>query len=187
MYTSAKAYSTVLNSHMLKNSEWGAVAYLTDSQYGRNGVEVEENLGYITGNGNIEINTKQSSTGNIYGIYDLSGGASERVASYYNKSESSDLIDYGGSFASFEGSSTKYATAYEGTDVNMNYIVGDATYETKGWNGDSALFIIPEYPFITRSNDDHTGDNAGIFCFNRANGSIENSIEATFRLCLVIK
>ena len=33
MYTYARAYSTTLNSHMLKNSEWGAVAYLTHSKY----------------------------------------------------------------------------------------------------------------------------------------------------------
>ena len=40
MYTYAKAYSTELKSHMLKNSEWGAVAYLTESKYGRNGTEI---------------------------------------------------------------------------------------------------------------------------------------------------
>ena len=33
MYTNAKAYAENLNSHMLKNSEWGAVAYLTYSKY----------------------------------------------------------------------------------------------------------------------------------------------------------
>ena len=43
MFDYAKAYSTNLNSHMLKNSEWGAVAYLTESKYGRNGTEVEIN------------------------------------------------------------------------------------------------------------------------------------------------
>ena len=41
-YTSAKSYNTNLNSHMLKNSEWGAVAYLTESKYGRNGTEVDK-------------------------------------------------------------------------------------------------------------------------------------------------
>ena len=33
MYTYAREYSSDLNSHMLKNSEWGAVAYLTHSKY----------------------------------------------------------------------------------------------------------------------------------------------------------
>ena len=40
MYTYAKAYATELKSHMLKNSEWGAVAYLTESKYGKNGTEI---------------------------------------------------------------------------------------------------------------------------------------------------
>ena len=33
MYTNARLYAENLNSHMLKNSEWGAVAYLTYSRY----------------------------------------------------------------------------------------------------------------------------------------------------------
>ena len=33
MYTNAKSYAENLNSHMLKNSEWGATAYLTYSKY----------------------------------------------------------------------------------------------------------------------------------------------------------
>ncbi len=33
MYKYARAYSESLNSHMLKNSEWGVVAYLTHSKY----------------------------------------------------------------------------------------------------------------------------------------------------------
>ena len=33
MYKYAREYSSSLNSHMLKNSEWGAVAYLTHSKY----------------------------------------------------------------------------------------------------------------------------------------------------------
>ena len=89
-YTNALAYDTNLNSHMLKNSEWGAVAYLTESKYGRNGTEVTINNNgrtYYTGGGaeadTIETNQMQSSTGNVYGLYDLSGNAYEYVASYY--------------------------------------------------------------------------------------------------------
>ena len=33
MYTYSKEYSSSLNSHMLKNSEWGAISYLTYSKY----------------------------------------------------------------------------------------------------------------------------------------------------------
>ena len=105
-YTAAINYSEDLNSHMLKNSEWGAVSYLTHSQYGRNGHEIDINNSsdYITGNGGGSTNAasksgttheyyttdgkKASSTGNEYGIYDLSGGAYEYVAAYYNGSSS---------------------------------------------------------------------------------------------------
>ena len=89
MFTVAKAYAPNLESHMLKNSEWGAVAYLTESQYGRNGTEVTINnngITYFTGGGDNNAyitNTPQSSTGNVYGIYDLSGNAHEYVAAGY--------------------------------------------------------------------------------------------------------
>jgi len=57
-------------SHLMKNSEWGAVVYLTHSKYGRNGVEVSinNNTSYLTGGGEgtayAIANTAQSSTGN---------------------------------------------------------------------------------------------------------------------------
>ena len=41
MYDKAKNYNPIkLDSHLMKNSEWGAVVYLAHSQYGRNGNEV---------------------------------------------------------------------------------------------------------------------------------------------------
>ena len=133
MYTYSKAYAPNLESHMLKNSEWGAVAYLTESKYGRNRTEIGfSDEGYITGGGtdnayaNAE-NQLQSTTGNVYGIYDMRGGAHERVAAYYNGSTSSNLTDNGGSFASQGGQSTKYATAYTGTSSSTAYKYGDAS------------------------------------------------------------
>ena len=96
-------------SHMSKNSEWGAITYLAQSQYGRNGTEININnyctmfqqepyKDAITGIyaegidewmsdifGNAWYTTKGqlgSSTGNITGIYDLNGCIAERVAAY---------------------------------------------------------------------------------------------------------
>ena len=53
IYNVAKSYDSSKESHLMKNSEWGAVAYLTQSQYGRNGNEIDINnsSSYITGNG----------------------------------------------------------------------------------------------------------------------------------------
>ena len=99
------------NSHILKNSEWGAVTYLAQSQYGRNGTEISINNYYttfmeepyrenVTGvyaegseywmNDNLgdesawytSIGQDGSSTGNKTGVYDLNGCAGERTACY---------------------------------------------------------------------------------------------------------
>ena len=104
-----------------------------------------------------------SSTGNVYGIYDLSGGIYEYVAGYY--SESSLSLTNGPSFA--DGTSDKYATAYTGTEASSAYKYGDATYETNGWNGDDADFVDEERPFFGRGNYWSVGSRAGIFSFNR--------------------
>ena len=62
-YTYSLAYSIELESHMLKNSEWGAVVYLTESTYGRNGTEVTiNNANYIT-------RSSKNRNGNYYRLY----------------------------------------------------------------------------------------------------------------------
>ena len=167
MYTVAKAYAPNLESHMLKNSEWGAVAYLTESQYGRNGTEVTINNNGTTyytggGGGNAYVtNTPQSSTGNVYGIYDLSGNAFEYVASYYKDGNFSNANS---TFTT--GTSDKYSTAYDGTDVNTSYKYGDATYETSGWHEDGAVFVISDNPFFFRGGYYDIGSSAGVFYFD---------------------
>ena len=100
-------YQRDLDSHMMKNTEWGAVAYLEHSTYGSStSVRINNNSSYITGyqaneeptcgytETNEECNrycndntcntaypnsTLASSTNNITGIYDLSGGSWEHV------------------------------------------------------------------------------------------------------------
>ena len=113
IYTNCYNYDRTNESHLMKNSEWGAVAYLSYSQYGTNGVEIAVDTSYITGAGGVA----SSSTGNETGIYDLSGGATEYVATY-DKLGGDNLATYGSSFA--DGTSTKYATAYSnGTSKQM--------------------------------------------------------------------
>ena len=43
-YNNAKNMHARYNSHLMKNSEWGAVAYLTYSAYGRNGNELAKGV-----------------------------------------------------------------------------------------------------------------------------------------------
>ena len=102
-------YKRELDSHMMKNTEWGAVAYLSHSKYGVNDeIRINNNSNYITGYAstdgadqssypgttgttekitqayNIETGYKASTTGNITGIYDMSGGTYEYVAGVMN-------------------------------------------------------------------------------------------------------
>ena len=77
---------------MLKNSEWGAVTYLASSKYGAgiNNVQLNNsNRSDGTGKGpsggayNTADGQKASTTNNIYGVYDMSGGAWEYVMGGY--------------------------------------------------------------------------------------------------------
>ena len=204
MYTYAKAYSANLNSHMLKNSEWGAVAYLTESKYGRNGTEVTINNSsdYITGSAGNSVSADEdvgttseywspqgvlaSSTGNVYGIYDLSGGANEYVAAYYTGGNSTYLNNGSSIVNDYANENTKkYVTAYTGTSVASAYKPGDATYETSRWHGDIAYFVLSPYPFFSRGGDYSIGTYAGVFCFYRSDGGSYSSY--SFRMCLAVK
>ena len=196
IYTKALNYSQDLKSHMLKNSEWGAVAYLTHSKYGRNGTEVtiNNNSNYITGNAgdtidassstninayNTEKGVLASSTGNVYGIYDLSGGAWEYVTGYYKDG------DFSLANTTFtDGTNSEYSTAYSGTSVDTDYKQGDATKETEGWNGDSARFVDSQVPFFGRGGHYSYGTDAGVFHFSRGNGSSGSG--DGFRICFTV-
>ena len=181
MFTNAQNYNTTLNSHLMKNSEWGAVAYLTESKYGRNGTEVtiNNNGTYTGGPGTAYVNnTNQSSTGNIYGIYDLSGNVNENVAGYY----SGGILSNGDSFA--DGTSDAYSTAYSGTTPSSAYKYGDATYETSRWNEDNVYFAFSNYPFFRRGGYYDDGTLAGVFCYYFSNG-FEN--QCGFRVCLAVQ
>jgi prepilin-type N-terminal cleavage/methylation domain-containing protein len=60
-----------VNSHLIQNNEWSSVTYLTMSVYGLNN-KVNTNSSTTTGGTN-------STTGNIYGIYDMAGLSKEFV------------------------------------------------------------------------------------------------------------
>jgi hypothetical protein len=90
------------NAHMMKNSDWGAVAYLSHSDYGIN-KEIIRSEGDKTGcgeanqNGNCQnvygksTTYPQSTTGNISGIFDMSGVTPENVMARLN---GEDMYDY---------------------------------------------------------------------------------------------
>ena len=228
------------DSHLMKNSEWGAVAYLAQSKYGLNGTNIyinNVNMHSSTGAQSVyEITgcagetedaaevgvkidtatnkpvttdstkkiytwtqangTKASTTGTIYGIYDMSGGAWERTASLVNNGNG-NLTTYGKTLMNslINGKSSQYVTAYpfdSAVDKNganldtasaANYakntkIYGDGIRETStagtgktSWYTDYSYFPAVGNPFSRRGGGLWDGEDAGLFCFYRDGGA----------------
>ncbi len=144
-YTKAYNYDRNKESHLMKNSEWGAVAYLAHSQYGRNGTFVG-NAGnsYVTGTGGA----KASTTGNKSGIFDLAAGRGEFVAGYISNGDAS-LSTYAGSFAEskmvedgWKTLSTKYVTVYPFDSLAYSGNPSYELYKEVGYGyGDAVLEV----------------------------------------------
>jgi hypothetical protein len=182
---------TNIDTHLMKNTEWGATAYLSKSNYGQGTNEIWVNPAndYTTGcAGDIVSSStttgclraydttngqKASTTGNIYGVYDMSGLAYEYVAAYINNGNND--LNYGSSITS---AATQYSEAYTvGTtdDKVSNYALainkkGDAVYETSSagtnynsWFSDGSLMPFLDNPWFIRGNTSDT--SAGAFCF----------------------
>ncbi len=208
---------TSYDAHMMKNSEWGAVAYLSHSKYGKNGEVWINNVNTGTGvenNGvqwgpsitgcagtsasvgvknnmtacepgrdykNAGVNA--STTGNIYGIYDMSGGVWERVVA--------SVVNQDGTFVSASSGfsskpESKYYDEYAyNTDLhNFNISkLGDAMKETRKKTSGNNQNWYNDYTLMPGSYSDCTtcvwvyrggyagdGSNAGLFDVRRSAG-----------------
>ena len=173
-----------VDSHLQKNSEWGAVAYLAHSKYGMNGAEVtinNTNKNYsptgINAVTSPESVTNTSTTQNITGVYDMSGCICERTATFLKGASQVSYIT-----GMPTGSSSKYVTIYEGTWDTCNKI-GDAVKETStngntnngSWNGDYSLFTTTSNPVFGRGGGYGNGGYAGIFAFISGSGDAGSS------------
>ena len=172
------------DSHMMKNMEWGAVAYLKQSKYGlgTTDIAVNNNSNFYTGGGTSDAyKTKvaQSTTGNIYGVYDMSGGAWEYVMG--NMKNSSNAF-YSSSAGFTTAPDAKYYDSYKyDSSSNTTHArgkLGDATKETLatfgnisgGWYSDYAAFPGSSYSWFLRGGDYYLGTDAGVFYFNGSYG-----------------
>ena len=199
IYTNCLNYNKTLNSHMMKNDEWGAVAYLSKSKYGKNDeVTINSNGSYYTGGGSgnayVTTNTAQSTTGNVYGVYDMSGGASEYVAAYVNNGNS-NLNTYGSSLVNGDPKTKNVYTKASMDNSTNNYnqnkgVYGDAVYETStsgsgstSWYSDYSLFPFTSNPFFKRGGACSNGSATGIFYFG-VNGG-DGVSDYSFRPVLV--
>ena len=180
--------NTEVDTHMSKNNEWGAVAYLTQSIYGRcttsttcSEIGINNNKNYITGYGapagsdesitngvyNTTLGKNASTTGTIYGIYDMSGGASEYVMGVYNKT----IVNSGLSILP----DTKYYNNYTGSSYT-----GHALTETAGWYSDNTTFVNSSNPWFKRGGRYYNGANAGAFHFYYGNGNSASNVSSRF-------
>jgi len=201
IFTKALAYdgdstNAVLDSHMMKNTEWGAVSYLAHSTYGMGVKNIYinnyNNSGRRTGCVGAGTDTTESTTcanewysttgyngsitGNITGIYDMSGGVWEYVAGFRNV-ESGNIGSSGLAVTSTTGDNAKYFDVYDSTSTSTAYnkrILGDATGEMgpinsshiSSWYGDYAYFVRSSYPWFLRGGRSDSGSNAGLFYFD---------------------
>ena len=205
---------------MIKNSEWGAVAYLSHSKYGTctNGtckeIGINNNSNFITGCGaaagssssttcnayNTATGMLASTTGNIYGVYDMSGGAYEYTMSNtvstdgttmmsgynssYNSGYTGKLYD-DGNYTAYTGvayPNTKYYDKYSFSTSSSSEIgskLGDGIKEVykgnKGWYGDYSGLAGSGYPWFIRGGSCRNGAVAGAFFSNNDNGIASSS------------
>ena len=196
--TSDSKYSTYFNSkdkidtHMTKNVEWGAVAYLAHSKYGLNGDEIgiNTNSRYKTGIGNnggsaynTDVGKNSSTTKNVYGIYDMSGGAYEYVAACYTGYTNELTANTDTAYIN------KYIDVYESYNSPR---FGDAVLETSSrssgstsWFSDSSGFVFSSNPVFRRGGGFNSGSNAGLFYFRNNLGSSDGNLG--FRPVCVVK
>ena len=196
--------------HLMKNTEWGAVAYLTQSKYGRNGTEVALNnsTDRITGRSNGGIDGSEnsfsyekeegqlaSSTGNIYGIYDLNGGSFERIAAYIDTSAAltngQELVN------APERHKNVYEASEDETSENNFEInskaYGDAIYEISSyenqysaWFSDYSRFSFGTDAFLVRGGGYYsTMLESGIFFYNMNAGVAATNGGFRSVLCII--
>lgn len=200
---------TDADSHMMKNSEWSAITYLSHSKYGINEeVRINNQNTCTTGCGATAANASgnatcsnqyggqttypQSTTGNVTGVFDMSGGCFEYVMCHYGA-----VTSYGNN-SGFSASNPlpleKYYDNYSNTQFNGTSVTnftkctfdtcgGQALSETKEWYGDGATFMNAANQWSRRGGSWDNKAASGIFA--TSNNSGMPSYTYTFRLVLV--
>ena len=158
---------------------------------GTAGTDASVTLPYNTSTG-----YKASTTGNITGIYDMSGGAYEYMASLRSETYGSSGFDV----IKLKTYNNKYYEEYDKNSDKYTYsmrILGDATgemgpfyyyqhnnnyYSHNGWYANNSNFASASYPWFHRGGVFDDGVLAGQFDFSYDNGAISNTFG--FRLVL---
>ena len=125
-----------------------------------------------------------STTGNIYGVYDMAGGAWEYVAGIYKGTTSDNFGNNTNRSNLWDTNNLKYIDQYtETTGLQSTYYgntnkYGDAVYETSGsgksytdsWDSSYSFFPYFSYPVFIRGSHTDKSSCAGVFAFNSHTG-----------------
>ena len=178
-YTSYYSEQTSITD---KNADSITISFTEYAQNGTTTAKTQTYYKYYTTNG-----IKGSTTGNIYGIYDMSGGSWEYMADYLANGTTSPVTYFK------QNVDSKYKTEYQGSgatdsteDRTANYEAnsnryGDALWETSNgangqysWNNDHSSFPYFSSPFFARGGYFYSSSNAGVFSFSNATGGSGN-------------
>ncbi len=239
--------SNEIDTRVMKNIEWGAVAYLTQSVYGiykdektcnisdmgfdecevwinntaqgtgtdgtysyggtytgcvANSVSEgpKWNLDNTDGTQPAECDeenrwntggVKASTTGNMYGVYDMSGGAWEYVMGVTKTQDGNDIYYASSGFAKATMPDSKYYDLYDFSTSNTTHErghLGDSTRETLktfgnltgSWNSNYAYFpSVPSegtWPWFLRGGGYNHTTAAGVFAFHWNGGGTNGTI-----------
>ena len=156
--------SNNIDTHMIKNTEWGAVAYLSHSKYGNPG------------------NVADSTTGNESGVYNLDNGKTEYVMANMVNSSGNFQVSSAGTWSTSSTSHplAKYYDNYAYSDVGSGETslirgkLGDGTREvitaftaarSRWYRGDNFL-MANSFPWSVKN---------GIYGMNASNGSVDSN------------
>ena len=215
--------STLTDTHMIKNSEWGAVAYLSHSKYGTctssscTEIGINNNSNYITGCGatsgsssSTTCNTYNTSNGvlasttfNIYGAYDMNGGAHESVMANLISNDGTTMISgnttsetsgyagklyNSGKYTSVTGLNYPNAKYYNKYSFSTDYTsrtnskLGEAVKEvyngSRGWYNDYSEFNYNVSPWSVRGGYYDINSGAGITCHRVYSGKADTSVSS---------
>ena len=194
---------TQMDSHMARYTEWTTVPYLANSIYGRctnatTCTEITKNASdqYLTGRGAYKTYYTQTSTINITGIYDISGGSIDQVSGYLTGVKASSGFTtlptdntYVDVFTSSDTSKGNYSviTAVNGNSA-LNGIFAELLNprtETVGWYEDNSASVTSTNAWFGLGGYYRHTFNAGGFASHATAGG--ESASSSFRTVLVNK
>ena len=183
-----------INIYMMNNLQWGAVSYLANSKFGNSSdIGINNCSRYITGVGSTsgsklddfvcnnndnlyygKEGVKASTTGNVYGIYDMSGGAYEYVLGASSKD--GEIVPGLSGYTSSE--KIDNINLYKNTDLSTDLSIsklGDGIREVKNgsfsWNEDYNNVANSKWPWFIRGGSAKDSSIAGIFASGYSSGT----------------